>query len=132
MFLQLNLNRCPVELKPFQGFLSFFHQIFSYENLIFSNIFMELLMENKEKVMDGDQFDLKFTVLKTDLKMLFHLISSIRYIAMFSTQRGMSRDLNEKVSWFLLPLRPKTFSLEGEKNNVSLEMSVLSIPFRKV
>ena len=46
---------------------------------------MELLMENKEKVMDGDQFDLKFTVLKTDLKMLFHLISSIRYIAMFST-----------------------------------------------
>ena len=93
---------------------------------------MELLMENKEKVMDGDQFDLKFTVLKTDLKMLFHLISSIRYIAMFSTQRSMSRDLNEKVSWFLLPLRPKTFSLEGEKNNVSLEMSVLSIPFRKV
>ena len=93
---------------------------------------MELLMENKEKVMDGDQFDLKFTVLKTDLKMLFHLISSIRYIAMFFTQRGMSRDLNEKVSWFLLPLRPKTFSLEGEKNNVSLEMSVLSIPFRKV
>ena len=93
---------------------------------------MELLMENKEKVMDGDQFDLKFTVLKTDLKMLFHLISSIRYIAMFSTQRGMSRDLNEKVSWFLLPLRPKTFSLEGEKNNVSLEMNVLSIPFRKV
>ena len=89
-------------------------------------------MENKEKVMDGDQFDLKFTVLKTDLKMLFHLISSIRYIAMFPTQRGMSRDLNEKVSWFLLPLRPKTFSLEGEKNNVSLEMSVLSIPFRKV
>ena len=74
---------------------------------------MELLMENKEKVMDGDQFDLKFTVLKTDLKMLFHLISSIRYIAMFFTQRGMSRDLNEKVSWFLLPLRPKTFSLEG-------------------
>ena len=45
----------------------------SGERFIFSKIFMELLMENKGKVMDNCIFNLKFTVSKTRLKMLCHV-----------------------------------------------------------
>ena len=49
----------------------------------FSKIFMELLMENKEKVMDNYLLNLKFTVSKAGLKILCHvaLICAIFCIA---------------------------------------------------
>ena len=39
-------------LQLFQRLFSLLHPIFSYENFIFRKIFMELLTENEEKVMD--------------------------------------------------------------------------------
>ena len=55
---------------------------FSWERLIFSKIFMELLMEKKEKIMDNYLFNLKFIVSKTGLKTLCHVasISTIQFI----------------------------------------------------
>ena len=59
---------------------------------------MELLMENKEKVMDDYLFNLKFTVPNTGLKILCHVV----------------------LIWFLSLLWLKAFGVEDEKNNLCL------------
>ena len=79
------------------------------EKILFSEKIIEaLLMENKEKVMDGYLFNLKFTVSKTGLKMLccfyFYYFCTIPYTFMISTPFGTLRDLSHVVSRFLSPL----------------------------
>ena len=59
---------------------------------------MELLMENKEKVMEDYLFNLKFTVSNTGQKILCHVV----------------------LIWFLSLLWLKAFGLEDEKNNLCL------------
>ena len=96
---------------------------------------MELLMENKEKIMDDYLFVQKFVVSQTGLKMLYRtvLVSTIHcIIEMISNHYGMPGDSSDEVSWFLSPLPPKAFSVEGEKNNLFLEGSALSIALQKV
>ena len=67
---------------------------------------MELLLENKRKVMDDYLFNLKFTLSKTGLKMLCHgeSISTIHCITeTIYAYPGMSGDLSGEISWFLSP-----------------------------
>ena len=68
---------------------------------------MELLMENKGKVMDNYLSNLKFTLPKTGLKMLCHaaLICTIYCISCrYDLHCDMSGDWNGEVSWFVPPL----------------------------
>ena len=77
-----------------------------FDNFFFSLIFMELLLENKRKVMDDYLFNIKFTLSKTGLKMLCHgeSISTIHCITeMIYAYPGMSGDLSGEISWFLSP-----------------------------
>ena len=81
-------------------------------------MFMELIIENKEEDMDGYLFNLKFAVQKTGLEIFCDvvLISTIHFIIqIISIRCGMSEYLIDEVSWFLSALRPKPFSVEGEK-----------------
>ena len=58
---------------------------------------------------------------------------TIHYISkIISPGPGMSRDLNDGVSWFLAPLRPYVFSAEGGSNKFCLERSALSISLQKM
>ena len=58
---------------------SLLHPRFSWKRFIFSKVFLELQMENEWKAMANYLFNLKLTMSKTELKMLFHfaLISTI-------------------------------------------------------
>ena len=95
---------------------------------------MKLLMKNKEKVMEDYFLNLKLTVLKNGLKLLCDVVLVPPFIVLLRWFRpiGISGHLSDKVFWFLSPLQPKTFSLEGGKNNLHLGSSASSIPLQKV
>ena len=72
--------------------------------MFFSKIFMELLMEDKEKVMGDYLCNFKFTVSKTWLEMLCHVVFILTFHCVtkkISTHCVMPGDLSDEVSWFL-------------------------------
>ena len=83
---------------------------------------MELLMEDKEKVMGDYLCNLKFTVSKTWLEMLCHVVFIFTFHCVtkkISTHCVMSGDLSDEVSWFFLLCFVLSYLCQTAKSSLS-------------